>query len=155
MSPSSVVLRALALMRLNHFFHIALDAETLGRQLQDSPDQPSVGESLPGIPTPVLRWRGEVTAANAESVWDYTRNYIAEPVSGGEKIINLSEVRFIDSTGLGLMIRAKKMSLLREKTLVFVGLQPPVRNVLRLSRVEDFLLDGRPASRGSVLSIRP
>ncbi len=152
MSPSAVVLRALALMRLNHFFHVVWDEENLSRQLQDSTDRPSLGESLPGIPTPVLRWRGEVTAANADSIWDYTQSYIAEPVPGGEKIINLSEVRFIDSTGLGLMIRAKKFSLQREQNLVFVGLQPPVRNVLRLSRVEDFLLEPRRTSRGSVLS---
>lgn len=154
MAPSSAVRRALALMRLDDFFDIAPDEQSLTHQLQDAPDQPSVSAFLPGVPNPVLRWRGEVTAANADSVWDYTRTYIAEPVSGGEKIINLSEVRFIDSTGLGLMIRAKKLSLQRQKTLVFVGLQPPVRNVLRLSQVEDFLLEPRLPGWRSVLSSR-
>jgi len=140
LAPSAAVRRALALMRLNEFFELAPNDQALTDLLLGPPEKPSIGASVPGMPAPVLRWRGEVTAANAESVWDCTRNYIAAPVSGRERVINLSEVRFIDSTGLGLMIRAKKLSLQREKTLLFVGLQPPVRNVLRLSRVEDFLL---------------
>lgn len=141
LAPSAAVARALGLMRLNDFFTGAANEQALAELLFGPPEKPSLGAAVPGNRAPVLRWRGEVTAANAESVWDCTQDYIAAAVSGPERVINLSEVRFIDSTGLGLMIRAKKLSLQREKTLVFVGLQPPVRNVLRLSRVEDFLLE--------------
>lgn len=141
LSPNGVVLRALGLMRLHHFFRIARDEESLRRQFEDSSDLLMVSEAEPGTPAPVLRWRGEITAANAERVWDYAQQYIVEPAPAGEKVIDLSGVRFIDSSGLGLMIRAKKLSLQRAQTLLFVGLQPPVRNVLRLSRVEEFLLE--------------
>ena len=58
-------------------------------------------------------------------------------------MIDLSAVRFIDSTGLGLMIRAKKLAQREGKRVVFTGLQPAVRNVLHLARLEEFLL-GRP-----------
>ncbi len=149
-SPSAVVLRALGLMRLEHFFHIAPDEESLTRQLQEIADRPWVSTSSTETSTPVLRWRGEITAANADMVWDHTRSYIAEPEPSKERIINLAEVRFIDSTGLGVMIRAKKLSLQREQNLVFVGLQATVRNVLRLSRVEDFLLKPGPGGRASL-----
>ena len=139
-APSAVVLRALSLMRLDCFFHIAPNEEGLRRQLQDSPDQPAISAPPPDAPAPVLRWRGEITAANAENVWHVTEHYLNQPAPGSQRIINLSEVRFIDSTGLGLMIRAKKLSLQHQQSLSFREVQPPVRNVLRLSRVEDFLL---------------
>ena len=140
LSPSPVVLRALSLMRLQHFFQIAPNEDTARCLLMENCDAAIIKGTMPGSPTPALRWRGEITAANAGVVWGRTREYLAEKVPGISKIIDLSEVRFIDSTGLGLMIRAKKLSLQREESLTFSGLQPPVRNVLRLSRVEDFLL---------------
>jgi N-acetylglucosaminyldiphosphoundecaprenol N-acetyl-beta-D-mannosaminyltransferase len=152
LSPSAVVVRALALMRLEDFFQVACDEEMVARLLLDSHAAPSERPGTPDSPTPALRWRGEVTAANAEDIWAYTQKYLVENASNNNKILDLSDVRFIDSTGLGLMIRAKKLSLQREETLLFFGLQPPVRNVLRLSRVEDFLLGPRVSSRVRALS---
>ena len=54
--------------------------------------------------------------------------------------IDLSNVRFIDSTGLGLMVRAKKLTLSHGAQLAFTGLQPTVRNVLRIAKMEEYLL---------------
>jgi N-acetylglucosaminyldiphosphoundecaprenol N-acetyl-beta-D-mannosaminyltransferase len=150
LSPSAVVLRALALMRLEDFFQIACDEAAVRRLLMDGHSVPCRNGASSEF-TESLHWRGEVTAANAENVWAQTQEYLVETVSNSGKIIDLSEVRFIDSTGLGLMIRAKKLSLQREEILRFSGLQPPVRNVLRLSRVEEFLL-GRSSSNGRALS---
>ena len=103
--------------------------------------------SLRTVTAQQLEILGEITAANAESVWDLTCRYLSAEVQDRVKTIDLSQVRFIDSTGLGLMIRAKKQSLAREEVLRFTGLRPPVRNVVRLSKLEEFLL-GSP-SRGS------
>lgn len=141
LSPSDVVLRALALMRLKEFFLQAWDESAVPRLLQEVTDDPSTnGADEVGVATLPLRWRGEITAANAEKVWAYTHRFLNAPAPDNQKVIDLSEVRFIDSTGLGLMVRARKMARARENTVVFLGLQPPVRNVVRLSRLEDFLL---------------
>jgi N-acetylglucosaminyldiphosphoundecaprenol N-acetyl-beta-D-mannosaminyltransferase len=153
LSPGSAVLRALKLMRLENFFRVASDRET-ARHLLLNLDESSRSAADPDCPAPALRWRGEITAANADSVWARTEEYLAETASDHSRIIDLSEVRFIDSTGLGLMIRAKKLCLQHEETLLFCGLQPPVRNVLRLSHVEDFLVNHPVSHNPRVLSGR-
>jgi N-acetylglucosaminyldiphosphoundecaprenol N-acetyl-beta-D-mannosaminyltransferase len=138
-SPRPTVLRALKLMRLKDFFEIATNESDLKLLLADAA---VVNGHLSGgkEPEPVLYWRGEITAANAESVWDDTRGYLNRNNLDHTKTIDLTQVRFIDSTGLGLMVRAKKQSAAEGSILKFVGLQPAVRNVLRLSRLEEFLL---------------
>jgi N-acetylglucosaminyldiphosphoundecaprenol N-acetyl-beta-D-mannosaminyltransferase len=146
MSPSRGAMRALKLMRLEDFFRVAPDREAVPRLLSNAPGEFLESDGEDDRPGGALRWRGEVTAANAEVVWARTQEYLTEGTFLRDKVIDLSEVRFIDSTGLGLMIRAKKFCLQRGEALVFRGLQPAVRNVLKLSRVEDFVLtQGGPA----------
>lgn len=142
LAPTPAVSRALRLMRLTDFFQIASDERSVERLLGDGEEQTDKFNTHgTAAAAGVLRWRGEITAANAESVWEKTQPYLASWEAGKTKTIDLSQVRFIDSTGLGLMVRAKKLSLARAETLRFVGLLPAVRNVIRLSRLENFLLD--------------
>ena len=64
--------------------------------------------------------------------------------------LDLSDVRFIDSSGLGLMVRAKKLASQRGLNLAFRGLQPAVRNVVHVARLETFLHSQQlPASRSA------
>jgi N-acetylglucosaminyldiphosphoundecaprenol N-acetyl-beta-D-mannosaminyltransferase len=138
-SPTRGVKRALALMRLTDFFFIASDenaaCELLCELRQVASEPGPAGKSASR-----LCWSGEVTAANADTVWTDTRKYLVGPNPDRTKTIDLSRVRFIDSTGVGLMVRARKLSLARAQTLIFIGLQPAVLNVLRLSRLEAYLL---------------
>lgn len=144
--PTPAVLRALRLMRLTDFFQIAADEKCARRLLRDATEQRRKHpRAEPRSTEGTLVWRGEVTAANADSVWEYTLPYLSATQARKIKTIDLSQVRFIDSTGLGLMVRAKKRSLAQQETLRFIGLQPAVRNVLSLSHLEDFLL-GPPLS---------
>jgi anti-anti-sigma factor len=56
-------------------------------------------------------------------------------------VIDLSGVRFMDSTGLGLMVRARKLARLEQVKLEFTHPQPAVQNVVHLARLEEFLLE--------------
>jgi N-acetylglucosaminyldiphosphoundecaprenol N-acetyl-beta-D-mannosaminyltransferase len=141
LAPSSAVLRAVDLMRLTDFFHMAPDEQLAITLLESLREESLLSAGLPQLSSASLSWSGEITAANAESVWALTEQYLRTFMAGRKKTIDLSHVRFIDSTGLGLMVRAKKMSLASGEDLVFAGLRPSVRNVLRLARLEDFLLD--------------
>jgi len=143
LEPSRPVLRALRIMRLTEFFHIAENDQAAVELLEKLKEEPLLSAGLPQMAANRLLWRGEITAANAEAVWASTYKYITAPAVDGQKIIDLCNVRFIDSTGLGLLVRARKLSLAREENLEFVGLRPAVRNVLRLSRLEEFLLGSR------------
>lgn len=143
LQPSKPVLRALRIMRLTEFFHIAESDQAAVELLEKIKEEPLLSAGLPQIASNRLLWRGEITAANAVAVWASTYKYITASAVDGQKTIDLSNVRFIDSTGLGLLVRARKLSLAREENLEFVGLRPAVRNVLRLSRLEEFLLGSR------------
>jgi anti-anti-sigma factor len=48
-------------------------------------------------------------------------------------------VRFIDSTGLGIMVRAKKLAQREQVKLEFIHPQPSVQNVVHIAKLEQFL----------------
>jgi len=77
-----------------------------------------------------------------EEVWNIARSHLtnAAETSQPEVIIDLSEVRFMDSSGLGVMVRIKKLAQHHGTKLVFKNVQPAVENVIQLSRMEEFLL---------------
>jgi N-acetylglucosaminyldiphosphoundecaprenol N-acetyl-beta-D-mannosaminyltransferase len=141
LAPSQPVRNALKLMRLEDFFMIARDLDEAQRLMEGSPTttvsaQPNYFPSKPG-----LFWRGEVTAANADEVWKSTSTYICSNAKpNGELKIDLSSLNFIDSTGVGLMIRAKRSASANGMKLHFIGTQANVRNVLRTAKLESSLL---------------
>ncbi len=162
-APSPFVQRALILMRLQDFFASAPDLGAAQRLIQArASEQLVAATSATGTAANPLLWHGEITAANAEKVWQRIRAHLLSTPSpleerAGERrqnpsslnapcqelIIDLSAVRFIDSTGLALMIRTKKMAQRNGANVLFTHPQPAVRNVLHLARLEQFLL-GRP-----------
>lgn len=148
LGPSAAVLRALALMRLTEFFQIASSETAAVELLQRLNEEALLTAGLAPIGATPLRWSGEITAANAEAVWEHTRQYLNLNLTNPQKTIDLSGVRFMDSTGLGLMVRARKLSLACEEELSFVGLQPAVRDVVRLARLEEYLLGARSPKHG-------
>jgi N-acetylglucosaminyldiphosphoundecaprenol N-acetyl-beta-D-mannosaminyltransferase len=141
LDPSPAVKRALALMHLQDFFATATDFDS-ARQLIETRDREEAEAVRPAADAAApLVWQGEITAVNASDVWRVTEKRIsAAAPPAGTVAIDLSNVRFIDSTGLGVMIRARKLALLRGVKLQFTGAQSAVRNVLRLAQVESFLL---------------
>jgi anti-anti-sigma factor len=140
-APAPAVTRALKFMRVQDFFISAPDVAAAQkiRESRNHQDQPQTlePESAPG--TGALVWRGEITAANAERLWELARAALA--TLGEGFVIDLSAVPYIDSSGLGLLVRAKKLAQSQGHALKLIGLQPAVRNVLHLSRLEKFLLE--------------
>ncbi|HZV33790.1 MAG TPA: WecB/TagA/CpsF family glycosyltransferase [Verrucomicrobiae bacterium] len=139
--------RALKLVHLEDFFASAPDFEAAQRMLKNfALEQGGCVQcrSYPArriLPKQVVSWRGEITAANADPVWNATEKLM---LPGSESlntlVIDLSQVRFMDSSGLGLMVRARRLARQRGLQLNFSGVQPPVLNVLRIARLESFLL---------------
>jgi len=111
------------------------------RELIKAREREQSAQVINGARRPLI-WQGEITAANAEEVWRQTRAEINSMSSWRKQwIVDLSQVRFIDSSGMGVMIRAKKYAPRRGACVRFAGASPVVRNVLRLSKLESFLLD--------------
>jgi N-acetylglucosaminyldiphosphoundecaprenol N-acetyl-beta-D-mannosaminyltransferase len=143
-SPS--VRRALELMRLHDFFKHASDLPSAVEKFsRDRYAEPVLVGAEPGRSMPVLLWYGEVTASNADDVWERTQHHLVCAAQRGALTVDLGHVSFIDSTGLAVMIRARKFAKQHAFRLTFTSLQPPVQNVLRLARMEDFLLQDHAA----------
>lgn len=143
LAPSESVRHALHQLGLDSFFDFAADHESVDR-LQPPPHRsdPAVLISRPGLTRTCLAWQGELTAENADAVWARTESYIrAQALWQRELQIDLSQLRFIDSTGAGLMVRAKRTALQLGVRLGFNGVNAHVRNVLQLCRLEAALLD--------------
>jgi N-acetylglucosaminyldiphosphoundecaprenol N-acetyl-beta-D-mannosaminyltransferase len=141
LDPSAAVQRALSMLHLGDFFPKARNASAarhLLRHLEHEHSVPRLHSSATTLEP--LAWQGEITAANAAAVWNSTRSRLAAVTPPHPWRIDLSAVRFIDSSGLGLMLRLKKFALEQQRTLSFLTPSPPVLNVLRLSNLDKHLL---------------
>jgi len=141
-APSKPVRRALKLLRINEFFFSAADLPAAQYLLQVRAREQSTTVTLrtAAAVTPLV-WHGEITAANAGHVWESTREYLESPKAERDLALDLSGVRFIDSSGLSLLIRAKKLARQQGGKLVFRGVQPAVKNVIQISHLNEFLQD--------------
>jgi anti-anti-sigma factor len=150
-APSAPVCRALKLMRISEFFSCAPDLASAQYLVQVRARERLAAVTLrtPAAVTPLV-WHGEITAANAKQVWENTRTYLEAPRRDGELALDLSGVRFIDSSGLGLMIRAKKLAQQKGTKLVFRGVQPAVENVIQIAHLNEFLLNDVPPDAKSL-----
>jgi anti-sigma B factor antagonist len=139
LAPSLMTQRALVLMRLENFFATAPDlASAQALIAAREREQAGAVRLRSAAATNPLLWQGEITAANAQAVWESTEAHLTSK-QRRELVIDLSGVRFMDSTGLGLMVRAKKLAQREQVKLDFTNLQPAVQNVVHLARLENFL----------------
>ncbi len=139
-SIPAVVTSILQGMKLLEFFPSAPDQSTALQMLSLRPEQPPV--QLAGPPsTPTVSWRGEITAANAGEFAQSIQSRISSISCETPVNFDLSQVDFIDSTGVGLLLRFKRETGRRHQRLTYTNPSPPVRNVLRITRLEGYLLD--------------
>lgn len=137
--PSAIVRRAIAAQRLTPHFSIV--------RAEDRADAlaPSMGVGIEVVPPfrggHTVAWQGEVTAANAERVWDATVRHLAAvgPPPARTFIINLSGLRYIDSAGVALMARTRVWARSLQNELRFLAPARSVRHALRLAKRSDLL----------------
>ncbi|HVK59268.1 MAG TPA: WecB/TagA/CpsF family glycosyltransferase [Candidatus Kapabacteria bacterium] len=134
--------RALELMRLTDFFITAPDLQAAEAHLREAGKYSAVQLRTQSMnPFPALVWKGELTAANAEEIWIATMDHLAaRSLVQRTLTIDLSNLHFVDSTGLSVMIRTRKYATRQGIRVNFSGMHPNVLNVVRLSRLEDYLL---------------
>jgi N-acetylglucosaminyldiphosphoundecaprenol N-acetyl-beta-D-mannosaminyltransferase len=138
-APSPPVQAALKLMKLDEFFTI--QASLAGaRILMESAEGAATVSSGVQAAELQIRWTGEVTALNSVELGMHTESELSQITPSMTVMIDLSRVTFVDSTGIGLMVRFKKNLKRRDINLKFTGAIASVRNVVRQTQLEDFLL---------------
>jgi len=70
-------------------------------------------------------------------------------------IVDISEVRSIDSRMFGLLLMVKKILASRGMRLSFVGASPELRRTFRLNRFEFLLSEERDTDTSGSLTFRP
>jgi N-acetylglucosaminyldiphosphoundecaprenol N-acetyl-beta-D-mannosaminyltransferase len=138
-APQPPVEAALKLMKLDEFFTIQASLSG-GRLLMESAADAPVVTSNVQENELQIRWSGEVTALNAIELGAYTEAELSQVSPGMSVMIDLSRVTFVDSTGIGLMVRFKKNLRRHDIGLKFASVPKSVRNVVRQAQLEEFLL---------------
>lgn len=87
-----------------------------------------------------------IDAAGALHFKERMRQLTARPSS--RVVLDLSQVKFLDSSGLGAVISVMKL-LAPQRALELMGLTPPVERVLRLTRM-DSVFTIHPAAEAAV-----
>jgi N-acetylglucosaminyldiphosphoundecaprenol N-acetyl-beta-D-mannosaminyltransferase len=141
--PRPPVLAALRLMKLEDFFVVEPDVIAAVARAKTETGPIKVAATSPRGDR-VIAWRGEATAANIDDLASQTEKELGQLPPGGRATIDLAELRFADSSGVGLMVRLKKHLWRRSVAVVFRNPTGPVREVLRLTKLESYLLDEKP-----------
>jgi exopolysaccharide biosynthesis WecB/TagA/CpsF family protein/anti-anti-sigma factor len=145
--PSMPMWHALEVMHVGSVTDVCARLTEATKMIQKRKSEETVSLSGQGDATPsVINWQGEVTAGNATEIWDQTEQLLAASVQRGCRnlTIDLSTVRFVDSTGVGLMVRAKKQCTARGINIRFEHPSQAASSVIRTLRMESFLLDNSP-----------
>ena len=138
-APRPPVEAALRMMKLDEFFTVQASVAGACILMESLARSPVVSSGVQETELQI-RWSGEVTALNAIDLGVYTESELSQTSSGMTVVIDLSRVTFVDSTGIGLMLRFKKNLKRRDIQLKFINPSGPVRNVLRHTRLEEHLL---------------
>jgi anti-anti-sigma factor len=141
-APRPQVSAALKLMKLDDFFTIQASASGVRILMESAAGAAPVSSDVQEKELQI-RWGGEITALNAVELGAYTESELAQVSPGMEVVIDLSRVTFVDSTGIGLMVRFKKNLKRNDVNLKFANVSGSVRNVLRQTQLEAFLMDGK------------
>jgi exopolysaccharide biosynthesis WecB/TagA/CpsF family protein/anti-anti-sigma factor len=139
-APRPPVESALKLMKLDEFFTVQASLSGAKILMESSAGASPVTSGVAAGELQI-RWTGEVTTLNAVELGAYTESELTQLSPGMEVIIDLSRVTFVDSTGIGLMVRFKKNHKRRAVNLRFKNVSASVRNVIRATQLESFLLD--------------
>jgi N-acetylglucosaminyldiphosphoundecaprenol N-acetyl-beta-D-mannosaminyltransferase len=141
-SASPGVQRALALMGVKDHFAMAPDLAAAERIIEmRAAEEFAMVTRCTSENTPELEWHGEVTAANAGEFWRHTRELLVGATAPRPVAIDLSGARFIDSSGLTIMLRIQQWAWGQGTKVVFTGARPAVREVLRKADLDQLLLE--------------
>ena len=139
--PSEVVRELLAISKLSRLLPCADSVEAAKRLFDcDRSEGQAVSEIDPQNQRVIFRCLGEVNAANAPAFRELLQTRWAEEATAKILEIDFTRVDFIDSSGLGCLLRARKLVASREgAALKLTGVNDNLRNVIALAQMDDVL----------------
>ena len=142
-APSPALIKTLNLMKLSEFFLQAPDLPSALKLLDDREDCGTVLVDLDlASQRAALVWQGEVTAANLGEIALLTGSRLEQ--ARNTLAIDLTGLRFVDTSGIGLMVKLKKQAARQGVELRFNGASDTVHKIVSHLRMEEYLF-GAPA----------
>jgi N-acetylglucosaminyldiphosphoundecaprenol N-acetyl-beta-D-mannosaminyltransferase len=135
-SPSKIVLDAFQLLKLDGFFNIISNSAELSKI---SECKNEIVTLLVKGPVTSLIWHGEIVASNCDSIKEFCERHL-KTFTQNNLSVDLSKVTFLDSSGVGMMVRLKKIAAQFGTKLKFINVNPDIRNVLKITNLENHLL---------------
>jgi len=139
--PREEVLRILHMIHLESVFIIASSEQEVEQYVREHGIGGVSVLSQPESPN-LIRLEGEVTAAYVDELWDKIRSTLKQQPKGSLVRLDLSGVKFIDSSGLNLLIRIRRFCWDQGITLVFQNPSPLALKVIEQSGLRGFLFGG-------------
>lgn len=140
--PSASMRRMITSMKLDRLLPMAEDEEQARTLLKiEQPAEPPKAEFDGGTDQRlVCRWSGDLDLSKARDFAAYVRTQWLEREAAQLLQVDLTDVRFMDSSGLGSLLQTRKLVGGRPGArLELVGLNDNLRNVIRLARLEQLL----------------
>jgi N-acetylglucosaminyldiphosphoundecaprenol N-acetyl-beta-D-mannosaminyltransferase len=131
---------ALRMMKLEKFFSIEASVVAARVRMLSERTASQVGVRAEQEVI-VLSWRGDITATTAPEICLATLEQLKAVPDGAGVVVDLANVNFVDSTGIGMMVKLKKRLWQRGVKLIYRAPTDTVRNVLRMTKLESYLLD--------------
>ena len=137
-APSPTLLHTLGLMKLGEFFLQAADDTAALALLDNGQASAAVLTKVdPASPQAALVWQGEFTAANLQEISALTLERLTQ--AQGTLVIELSGLRFIDTSGIGFMVKLKKQAVRQSVDLRFNAPSAMIRKITSHLRMEEYL----------------
>lgn len=141
--PSASVRQMITSMKLDRLIPMADDEEQARALLKT--EQPAETPKTDFEPDGeeqrlICRWSGDLDMGKAKDFASHVRTQWQERESARLLQVDLTDVRFMDSSGLGSLLQTRKLVGGRPGArLELVGLNDNLRNVIRLARLEELL----------------
>lgn len=140
--PRKQLIRALELMRLERSFTLVSELPT------SVPSSTMVSTELDQRPVAAafgleLSWVTSIVTTTVPHLAEAAFAAVASLQPGTHLRIDLSRVPFIDSSGLSFLVGLKKRAWQRDVDVAFTDPVPDVRRVLKITQLENFLLEPR------------
>jgi exopolysaccharide biosynthesis WecB/TagA/CpsF family protein/anti-anti-sigma factor len=138
LEPSRAVQRAFSAMGLTGFFLTASDGFEARWRIQARIGENAAAARANGH----IAWQGEITVRNAPRLWRLTRAQINELARRRKDLdLDLSAVRYIDSAGVKILLRAQQHAEHLGARLHLQQVPPPVQNAFEFASLDNLPWD--------------
>ena len=129
-------------MKLSTFFQIFPSVEEAQKNMSSAtPERSSLVLVHDDKQGSIIEWQGELTAATVEQFSQYTAAQMKSMiVLNKEIVIDLKRLTYLDSSGVGFMVKLKKNAMRGGHEIRFQHPQDNVLNVLSLLKLTEYLL---------------